>query len=154
VAKGRDNWMTSIVIKDKGPFTSHFFSFFNRYDIYYTKDFNPNTNEYEIASHNCPKVGIAEILIDLSKKYYQLLNTVKLSPKENHNTSIRQKNKEKKVYQCNKCFTVYDKDFGDIMSGIPALIPFEHLPENYSCYTCGNEKDDFSVVTIKENVFK
>ncbi len=51
-----------------------------------------------------------------------------------------------KKYQCDVCGYIYDPAVGDPDGGIAAGTPFELIPEDWVCPTCGVGKDDFSVV--------
>ncbi len=51
-----------------------------------------------------------------------------------------------KKYQCDVCGYIYDPAVGDPDGGIAAGTPFESIPEDWVCPTCGVGKDDFSVV--------
>ncbi len=51
-----------------------------------------------------------------------------------------------KQYQCDVCGYIYDPAVGDPDGGIAAGTPFESIPEDWVCPTCGVTKDDFSVV--------
>ena len=49
-------------------------------------------------------------------------------------------------YVCNACGYEYDPAVGDPDSGIKPGTPFEDLPEDWVCPTCGLGKDEFSPV--------
>lgn len=51
-----------------------------------------------------------------------------------------------KKYECELCEIIYDPAKGDPNSGIPAGTPFEALPEDWFCPTCGVGKDHFHPV--------
>jgi rubredoxin len=46
-------------------------------------------------------------------------------------------------YICKTCGHVYDPAEGDPDSGVEAGIPFEALPDDWVCPTCGAKKTDF-----------
>ncbi len=46
-------------------------------------------------------------------------------------------------YVCTVCGYEYDGDQGDPDAGIAPGTPFEDLPEDWVCPTCGAGKDDF-----------
>lgn len=46
-------------------------------------------------------------------------------------------------YRCTICGYVYDPERGDPESGITPGLPFEELPENWTCPLCGAAKDQF-----------
>ena len=46
-------------------------------------------------------------------------------------------------YQCNVCEYVYDPKLGDSSSKIESETPFEDLPEEWGCPTCGAKQTQF-----------
>ncbi len=46
-------------------------------------------------------------------------------------------------YVCTVCNYVYDPEVGDPDGGIPAGTPFEDIPDDWVCPTCGATKSDF-----------
>ncbi|MBN1823423.1 MAG: rubredoxin [Endomicrobiales bacterium] len=46
-------------------------------------------------------------------------------------------------YKCTVCGYVYDPSIGDPESGTPAGTPFEKLPDDWVCPTCGVGKEMF-----------
>lgn len=48
-----------------------------------------------------------------------------------------------KQYRCTICSYVYDPAEGDPDSGIAPGTPFEDIPEDWVCPTCGAAKEDF-----------
>lgn len=46
-------------------------------------------------------------------------------------------------YVCTVCGYVYDPEVGDPDGGIAPGTPFEDIPEDWVCPTCGAEKSDF-----------
>jgi len=42
------------------------------------------------------------------------------------------------------CGYVYDPEVGDSQGGIPPGTPFEDLPDDWHCPSCGTSKDNFS----------
>jgi len=46
-------------------------------------------------------------------------------------------------YKCLVCGYIYDPDKGDPDAGVKAGIPFESLPDGWSCPVCGASKKDF-----------
>ena len=51
-----------------------------------------------------------------------------------------------KKYVCTVCGYVYDPDQGDPDNGYAAGTPFEALPDDWACPTCGVGKDQFQEV--------
>ncbi|HPB30433.1 MAG TPA: rubredoxin [Candidatus Sumerlaeota bacterium] len=46
-------------------------------------------------------------------------------------------------YRCTWCGWIYDPERGDVKRGIPPGIPFEDLPEGWTCPACNFGKDAF-----------
>lgn len=49
-------------------------------------------------------------------------------------------------YRCTVCGYVYDPEEGDPQNDIDPGIPFDELPENWTCPICGVSKDDFTAI--------
>ena len=121
----------------------------DRYDILYTKDFNPNTREYVLFRKSVKKENLGTYLISLCKYFYELQSK---DSKLIHNV-YRQEEEEpakettlietKPLYQCPHCLTVYDGQYGDETNNIAAGTTFEELPAGYCCATCDAEKSEF-----------
>jgi rubredoxin len=47
------------------------------------------------------------------------------------------------TYGCTLCGYIYDPELGDPENGIDPGTPFEELPEDWLCPTCGVGKDLF-----------
>ena len=46
-------------------------------------------------------------------------------------------------YVCTVCNYVYDPEVGDPDAGIAPGTPFEDIPDDWVCPTCGSAKSDF-----------
>ncbi|MDW7691642.1 rubredoxin [Flammeovirgaceae bacterium SG7u.111] len=109
------------------------------YNVLYSKDFNPNLTEYTAYAKGVTKEVLPPILIELSKRYYEQLET-RSTPTGSKRSK---KTGEKVLYQCTNCMTVYDDAFGEPDTGIEPGIPFGKLPESYTCPTCSSPKSSF-----------
>ncbi len=47
---------------------------------------------------------------------------------------------------CNVCGYIYDPQKGDVMGGILPNTPFENLPDEWVCPSCGANKEAFEVM--------
>lgn len=47
-------------------------------------------------------------------------------------------------YVCLECGWIYDPELGDEDSGIAPGTPFEKIPDNWKCPTCGARKKNFT----------
>lgn len=112
-----------------------------RYNILYAKNFNPNTVTYFAYARDVRKEAIPALLIELSKLYYRQLNP------EQEETDDRSRAMATPAaatsYQCSNCLSVYDKRYGDVLAAIPPGVPFEDLPETYTCHVCDSPKKYF-----------
>jgi rubredoxin len=50
-------------------------------------------------------------------------------------------------WKCTLCGYIYDPAIGDSSGGIPPGIPFENLPDEWTCPDCGAEKNMFKRLT-------
>ena len=115
----------------------------NLYTISYAKDFNPNNAIYYLYARHVQRETIPALLIELSKLYFRQLNPEKepaLEPLAAH----KEPGQAITCYQCNNCLTIYDIKYGDPDSGIPLGIPFEKLPDSYTCRVCDSPKKFFA----------
>ncbi len=46
-------------------------------------------------------------------------------------------------YECSVCGYIYDPELGDPDGGIKPGTPFEEIPADWVCPTCGAAKDEF-----------
>jgi rubredoxin len=117
------------------------------FNILYARRFNPNLFEYLSYARGVSKNIIPALLIELSKKYYDQIDT---------DQAAKEKRREpvplpvpKTVYQCRNCLSVYDAAFGDPFANVPPGTPFDKLPEDYACSVCGNPKPTFEPVGVE-----
>jgi len=127
---------TSVVIELKKDDT---------YDLLYSKDFNPNMNNYRLYAKEVPKSALASLILELSKMYFD-------SIKEEKSTSAKVQfisdNIQKELFQCSHCGTIYDATYGDVSASIPKGTSFNDLPEDYVCSTCGAKKTAYEKIVI------
>nr|WP_279298313.1 rubredoxin [Paraflavisolibacter caeni] len=121
----------------------------DRYDILYTRDFNPNSKEYILFRKEVPKEFLDTYLISLCKYYYELNSEQDLIPHEayqENNPGSGNESPIKLVHQCRDCLTIYDEAYGDLTNGIESGLPFKDLPDSYECPTCGAGKENFQTI--------
>jgi rubredoxin len=121
----------------------------NRYDILYTKDFNPNSREYILFRKGVQKEELGTYLISLCRYFYDLtteadkiLHSV-YRQEVVHEAAAKSSLSVPAIYQCKHCYTVYDEQYGDAAGNIVAGTPFNQLPESYQCPTCEAPKEAF-----------
>lgn len=139
----------SIIIKRQINDSANQRKTLDRFDILYTKDFNPNSKDYIIFRKNIEKENLGVYLISLCKYFYELRS--KEGPIAG-NTYIEEVIPENavlpatiKVFQCRHCYTVYDNQYGDPLNGVEPGTVFDDI-QNYECPTCGAAKADFAEV--------
>lgn len=115
------------------------------FNILYSKDFNPNFSEYFYYAKRVPLDTIPPLLIELSYKYYDQLEAQK--PQESSETEKEKLPRTHRKYQCANCLTIYDEQYGDAESEIPAGTSFLKLPDSYACPVCESPKSAFKLIT-------
>jgi rubredoxin len=139
-------YFTSIVIeKNIMPKKFSNFKIRDTYNLLYAENFDPNTQKYKIHVQDVDKIELPNLLMELSKLYFEQLGT----EKENYST----KNKNIKeiaieLYQCKDCLTIYNDIYGDVTQNILPTTLFEELPESYTCSLCEAPKDNFEKRTF------
>ena len=86
--------------------------------------------------------------MELSKKYFEQLGKAKV---EKETRKKKNEISTQVVYQCQSCFTVYDKNYGDEKSGISAGTVFKDVQESYRCSVCDSPKGNFEKVELEIN---
>jgi rubredoxin len=119
-----------------------------RFSIFYTKDFNPNTDELILYRDNVEKDHIGTYLVSLCKLFYEQESVV-------HEKTLQESFKplmpsdsvsEVTVFQCKHCLTVYDERLGDTSQNIAPGTLFADLPATYTCSLCDARKEDFEEI--------
>ncbi|MES2773594.1 MAG: rubredoxin [Bacteroidota bacterium] len=135
----------SIIIRKQENRAANKYKMLDRYDILYTKDFNPNSKEFILFRKDIEKENLELYLVSLCKYFYEWQNEEPI----NHSIYQQQLQPEKtapaeavKVHQCSGCFTIYDEVYGDEVNDIPPGVPFKTL-KDYECPTCGAAKESF-----------
>lgn len=114
------------------------------YNILHASEFDPNSVVYHTYARRIKREMIPSVLIELSKLYFRQLNPDKESTGDIKSEPVQSGRSVR--YQCSNCLTVYDENIGDAEAGIPAGVPFEKLPETYTCHVCDSPKGHFERV--------
>lgn len=117
-----------------------------RYNVLYSKDFNPNEQNYSPFAMNVTQKELPHVLMELSRIFYARINK-KTADKAWEGSEDKREKQQK--YQCSRCMTVYDERYGDPEAGIPEGVPFPTLPDSYSCPLCNTPKSEFKEIEIK-----
>ncbi|WP_067032854.1 rubredoxin [Allomuricauda sp. CP2A] len=143
---GKRSHFSSIVI-ERNPSTQIGLDYQVRptYNVCYFKDFDPNTRQYLVYAQDVDKKELPNLLIELSKEYFQQLGQEKTTATKK---TTKKEQAQHTVHQCQNCLTVYDEDIGEPQSQIDPNTKFEDLPEDYTCLVCGAEKPEFEKVEI------
>jgi rubredoxin len=124
-----------------------------RYEILYTRDFNPNSKDLVLFRDGLIRENLVPYLVSLCKYYYERqLEDAEIQHKifqEKHIGDQQVIKEDKLIYECKSCLGIYDEIYGDVLQGIEQGVSFELLPENYCCGTCGESKFQFSAVIKK-----
>lgn len=143
---GKRSHFSSIVI-ERNPSTQIGLDYQVRptYNVCYFKDFDPNTRQYLVYAQDVDKKELPNLLIELSKEYFQQLGQEKTTATKK---TTKKEQVQHTVHQCQNCLTVYDEVIGEPQSQIDPNTKFEDLPEAYTCLVCGAEKPEFEKVEI------
>src|SRR5215204_40874 len=119
----------------------------DRYDILYTRDFNPNSKDLILFRKNIEKENLGVYLVSLCKYFYDLQSQEELithdAYREDLDISDDVSTPSVKIFQCKHCYTIYDSEYGDEFNSIPAGTLFSDILNSYECPTCNSPKDDF-----------
>ncbi|MDR8394142.1 rubredoxin [Aliifodinibius sp. S!AR15-10] len=119
-----------------------------RYNVYYSKNFDPNEEKYIPFAMHVSKWELPKVLMKLSRNYYSAMNEesrdrIWEEPEKEPDTQL--------VHQCPNCMTIYDPRYGDPQSGIPEGRSFDGLPDTYECSLCETPKMEFREMEIELN---
>lgn len=131
---------TSIVIEKNKPVVNKDFKIRDTYNLLYAKNFDPNTLEYIMHVQEVDKTELPDLLIELSKLYFEQLGTEK---GDDNADKKQEETLEEEVYQCSDCLTVYNENYGDVTQNIEPDTAFEDLPDSYTCSLCDAPKNRF-----------
>lgn len=114
------------------------------YNIFYTRNFNPNSTQYILFREAVKKEHLDTYLISVCKHYYEVQNEFVNDAVINMNTPFEEIEKEASsmLYQCKHCLTVYDEAEGDACANILPGTLFVNLPPTYCCALCEASKND------------
>ncbi|MDT0606431.1 rubredoxin [Croceitalea rosinachiae] len=141
----RSHFSSVIIEKNQPPTIIRNFEVRPTYNVLHFESFDPNTNNYITYAQDIDKIELPGLLMELSKKYFHQLGTLK-----NKETEVSDKEIIlNEVYQCLSCMTIYDHSFGDQKNTIAKGTKFNDLPEDYCCSVCGSPKGDFALAELE-----
>ena len=139
---------SSILVKRKPLFTLAGIEFFHRYDILCAKNFNPNERTGFTFSRNNFKWLLPEQLRRAIIGFYAHSTPVPtvVDNKKCKKEVVHKEEPSVLIYQCPKCFSVYDDAVGEPENNIVAGTLFENLPLHYCCPLCEEPKINFKAI--------
>ncbi|HEY6955374.1 MAG TPA: rubredoxin [Flavisolibacter sp.] len=138
----------TIVIQKEQTRNPHRLRSLERFTILYRRGFNPNEREFVVFREGVSKEHLAIYLESLCKYFYEQVGDG-LSIPEDESRRDEKDARERTVYQCRNCYTIYDPAIGDDEQKVLAGTTFDDLPETYACSLCGSSKGEF--IEIKES---
>ena len=130
---------TAMVEKNKTPDIVKNFQVRPTFNVLYSKNFDPNTQEYIVYAQDVDKIELPGLLMELSKMYFgQLGDNIEENEQKKTRKTIPILNE---IHQCSECMTVYDSTLGDKKAAVPPNTAFENLPEDYRCNVCEGAKE-------------
>lgn len=145
---GQNNsyFTTAMVEKNKTPDIVKNFQVRPTFNVLYSKNFDPNTQDYIVYAQDVDKIELPGLLMELSKMYFDQLGD---TPQEIQDKKVKKEVNEKvEVYQCSDCMTIYDSAYGDEKANIPPHTEFEELPDDYVCNVCEGAKTQFEKTAV------
>ena len=110
------------------------------------------TNEMDMGTHTvfAGTVVGADVLSEETCMTYEHYHEVKRGITPRASPSYVEQSKEAASgmpkYRCTVCGWVYDPEFGDPDGEVAPGVPFEQLPDDWTCPVCGAAKSDFEKV--------
>ncbi|AOW20350.1 rubredoxin [Urechidicola croceus] len=146
--RGKTNiYFTSIVIeKNTLPNIVKDFQVRPTYNVLYSENFDPNTQNYKVYAQDVDKIELSGLLMELSKLYFDKFGTEIIDSDDiEENKKIPQK---VEAFQCSDCLTLYSDEYGDEKSGIKGNTKFVDLPSEYKCSVCDSPKEVFVKIIL------
>lgn len=137
---------TAMVEKNKTPSIVKNFQVRPTFNVLYSKNFNPNTQDYIVYAQDVDKIELPGLLMELSKMYFDQLGDT--SPEKEDKKTQNTVTQKTEIHQCPDCLTIYDSKLGDSTVNISPNTSFEDLPDSYVCSVCETAKEKFEVAYI------
>lgn len=135
----------SVIIRKKETGTAQRLKMYDRFDIWHTRLFNPNSTDFVLFRENVQKEHLGPYLVSLSKLFYETAAEEDMPYTAQEPEPVHDAAQQKLVHQCMDCYTIYDAEVGDAAQQIPAGTAFEQLPAGYCCPLCEAPLDRFAV---------
>jgi rubredoxin len=145
--ENRAYFTTVMVEKNKTPNIVKNFQVRPTFNVLYSKNFDPNTDEYIVYAQDIDKIELPGLLMELSKMYFEQLGD---NTEKNNRKKIQKETPMlSEIYQCSECMTIYDSRLGDEKANIKPHTTFEDLPDDYQCNVCEGSKELFKKAVVK-----
>ncbi|HWB27531.1 MAG TPA: rubredoxin [Chitinophagaceae bacterium] len=144
--KSSANMFGSVIIRKRERTGTGKLKSQERFDILYSKDFDPNSKSLLLYRDKVAKHQVGPYLESLCKLYYEQAFRQNPPGMMQMAASVDESNEEmseKLLYQCTKCQTMYDEEYGCVENHIPAGTKFASLAESYCCPVCEAPKSTF-----------
>jgi rubredoxin len=110
------------------------------YTILHTADFSVHHTQWIEFAGRVSSQELVDTLIRLCRMYYEQSGVANGSSLAEEPIVLSPTHT---LYQCRDCLTVYDPVYSDNWTGKDAAIPFDALPQTYTCSTCDAPKTNF-----------
>jgi rubredoxin len=140
----------SVIIKKSATKNPDKLKSLERFDIFYTKDFNPNSSDLVMYRDLVAKDHIGTYLVSLCKAFYNRESETDIFSTKNETKNHDMQAPVLHAHQCPNCLSIYDETIGDVDAGIPEGTAFNDLPQTYTCPLCETLKSDFIEITTSE----
>jgi rubredoxin len=143
---------SSISIERRAMIKIGKYHFIRHYRIRHKKDFDINSDETIFYAGYVKKRDLPAVLNYLTEQFYKGLVLDNLLEK-NSVGLLKHEEESKKgkiVYQCKKCLSIYDPQFGDESAGVAAGISFNELPSDYLCGVCEESRNSFIPIKMEK----
>jgi len=143
----------SILIRKRPLLQIGQLALFSVYDLYFTENFNPNSRTYHRFDKGLLKIHLPAQIDRLCRKFSA--RRLQESPEPARPETDQSDPADVatgSVHQCPHCLTVYDEQYGDLLQHIPVGVPFNDLPDKYTCPTCDASKQDFVEIQLSTSL--
>lgn len=120
----------------------------DRYDLWHTADFHPNSGELVLFREGLEKETLFTYIVSLCKEFYQRqsqLDTIRWDDLAGGHR-VEDRVGAETGYECRHCLTQYLARYGDPDAGVAAGTAFEQLPPDYVCPVCGAARTDYRIL--------
>jgi rubredoxin len=146
------DFVSSIMIERRWVFKIGKYRFMRFFDIRYKSNFDLNSDEIIFYAGYVKMRDLPAVLNYLTEQFYKGLGGV--NPEEKSSVGIARTEDEAKngkiVYQCKKCLSIYDPQFGDENAGVAPGVLFNELPSDYLCGVCEESRNSFIPVNMEK----